>query len=346
MKDCGIVKDLLPLYAEDMASEESNAFIKNHLETCEDCKRAFDTMKTPIAADPTAPLKSVKRAVKKRGWLIAGVFACLVTALLVGVFARLTKPIPLTSVEEVFTSVNIMPEIHTAHFGGEVYVENAEMDPESGALLIDGADAETTEKVLYLMYPASTHIGMESMHPERYKTKFQLWLESWIPGEEITEISNGDETYIYAYTTLWDIWFSENGTWAGTGLLLTEDVNAVYFEPFDGTEHVPLYVRDGFEPEAGLVLPRLMMNYYFLIALAGTVLLAIVWFILRLSKKQKASIVFGVLLLIAVSGVLAFLFAGFPATTIEPLRDLIFVCITAVLLIGAGLCGRALLRKD
>jgi hypothetical protein len=56
--------------------------------------------------------------------------------------------------------------------------------------------------------------------------------------------------------------------------------------------------------------------------------------------------VFGVLLLIAASGVLAFLFAGFPATTIAPVRELAFVLVIALLLIGAGLCGRRLLKKE
>ena len=54
----------------------------------------------------------------------------------------------------------------------------------------------------------------------------------------------------------------------------------------------------------------------------------------------------GVLLLVAGSFVLAFLAAGFPATTIAPVRELSFVLAVAVLLIGAGLCGRKLMRKD
>lgn len=346
MKNCGIVKDLLPLYAENMASDETGAFVREHLETCEDCRRVLDAMKAPVAADPAAPLKSVRKAVKKRSWLIAGLIACLVAALLVGLFARLTKPIPLTSVEEAFASVKVMPEIQSVRVGSDVYLTNVEVDPETGMALIDGEDPETIEKVLYLMYPASTHIGIESMHPEWYKTDFQLWLERWIPGGEITEIPDGYEEYVYAYTTLWDILFPQHGTWLGTGIVLTEHTNAVYFEPFDGTEHVPLYVRDGFEPEAGLALPRLVMNYYFLIALSLTVILFVPWFVLLLKKKQKARRVFDILLLIPFCCTFAFLFAGFPTTTIEPLRDLIFVCITAVLLIGAGLCGRALLRKD
>lgn len=319
MKDCGIVKDLLPLVAENMASEESTAFVKEHLNVCEDCRKAYEEMKTPVETDSTAPLKTVRKAVKRRGWLIAGLIACLVAALLVGVFARLTKPIPIHSAEEAFASIKIMPEI--------------------------SAPSETADTVLYLTYDESTSVKIENVHPGQYKSDYRQWMEQWIPDEKIVVMPDSHEISIYAYTTLWDQMISQNDTWAGFGIALTGDVDAVFFEPYNNTEHEVLYLREGYTPEAGFALPRLVMNYYFLIALAGTALLAVVWFVLRLLKKEKARRVFGVLLLIAASGVLAFLFAGFPATTIAPVRELAFVCIIAALLFGAGLCGRKLLEK-
>ena len=75
MKDCGIVKDLLPLVAEHMASEETTAFVRTHLEICEDCRKVYEEMKAPVETEPAAPLKTVRKAVKKRGWLIAGLIA-------------------------------------------------------------------------------------------------------------------------------------------------------------------------------------------------------------------------------------------------------------------------------
>ena len=110
MKDCGIVKDLLPLVAEHMASEESAAFVKEHLETCEDCRKAFEEIQAPVAAEPTAPLKTVRKTVKRRGLLIAGFAACLVAALLVCAIARLYKPIVLRSSDKAFASATVAPE--------------------------------------------------------------------------------------------------------------------------------------------------------------------------------------------------------------------------------------------
>lgn len=46
MKECAIVKDLLPLYIEDMVSEETKLFINEHLKECEDCRNELDILKS------------------------------------------------------------------------------------------------------------------------------------------------------------------------------------------------------------------------------------------------------------------------------------------------------------
>ena len=282
MKDCGIVKDLLPLVAERMASEESTAFVKNHLETCADCRAAFDAMQAPVETEPAAPLKTVRKAVKRRGWLIAGLIACLVAALIFGVFARLTKPIVIHSAYEAFESIQI-------------------------------------DKNQVRLYPTQN-----------------------------TRLMQENETgtvHIGAYTTLWDLWTEGPDRFRSYEVNLN-GVDAILFEPYDNTDHEILYQREGYPVEAGFALPRLVLNYYFLIALVGAAILAAVWLVLLLTKKQKARRVFDVLLILAASFVLAFLAAGFPATTIAPVRELAFVCVIALLLIGAGLCGRKLLKKE
>lgn len=46
MKNCAIVKDLLPLYIEDMVSDETEVFINEHLKECEDCRNELDVLKS------------------------------------------------------------------------------------------------------------------------------------------------------------------------------------------------------------------------------------------------------------------------------------------------------------
>ena len=329
MKDCGIVKDLLPLYAEDMASEESNAFIKNHLETCADCKAAFETMKAPVAADPAAPLKSVRKGVKRRGWLIAGLIACLVAALVIGCAARLLKPYAICSKDEAFESVRYVGAIRYDVQGNDIYMKNVEADPETGKA--------------YLITDDGERIQLDESFVSDTEGRLVLVRN---PAYEVVVTVNEGEVSVSVYTTLWRKWLFGGQGAPNQSVIPLSGVDAVFFEPYNNTDREILYVRDGYTPEAGFALPRLVMNYYFLIALAGTVLLAVVWLVLRLCKKNKASSILGVLLIFAGSFVLAFLAAGFPATTIAPLRELVFVGVIALLLIGAGLCGRRLLRKE
>lgn len=45
-KECSIVQDVLPLYLENMVSEDTTVFVREHLETCSDCAVAFERLKS------------------------------------------------------------------------------------------------------------------------------------------------------------------------------------------------------------------------------------------------------------------------------------------------------------
>ena len=46
---CNIIRDLLPLYAEELASGDSQEAVKAHLDGCEDCRRTYEKMKESVA---------------------------------------------------------------------------------------------------------------------------------------------------------------------------------------------------------------------------------------------------------------------------------------------------------
>jgi hypothetical protein len=64
---CSIVQDLLPNYIEKMTSDETNKVIEQHLDSCENCKSAYEQMAVDIDNPVKAPvielnfLKKVKR---------------------------------------------------------------------------------------------------------------------------------------------------------------------------------------------------------------------------------------------------------------------------------------------
>lgn len=43
-KDCDIVSDLLPIYIDGKAGEESRAFVQEHLKNCSSCQRIYTSM--------------------------------------------------------------------------------------------------------------------------------------------------------------------------------------------------------------------------------------------------------------------------------------------------------------
>lgn len=60
---CNIIRDLLPLYAENMLSEDSGLLVEEHIRTCEDCRQHLSELsgRTEVPADfETIPLKKIK----------------------------------------------------------------------------------------------------------------------------------------------------------------------------------------------------------------------------------------------------------------------------------------------
>lgn len=45
MKECNIVKDLLPLYIEELCSEDSREYVEAHMENCKECRERLEYLK-------------------------------------------------------------------------------------------------------------------------------------------------------------------------------------------------------------------------------------------------------------------------------------------------------------
>ena len=89
---CYIISDLLPLYQDDILSEQTKKGIDKHLNECADCKKKMEAMKMRIDVQTTSaetkmnPLKKVRfyqRALTALGAVLAFVFgACIPIAVL------------------------------------------------------------------------------------------------------------------------------------------------------------------------------------------------------------------------------------------------------------------------
>ena len=93
--ECSIVRDLLPLYAEGMLSEDSAAFVKEHLDTCKECcaLSAGEAPSAPTDADTeqrtgeAGVLRTLKKKLRKQTWCAIAITAAVV--LLVTLLLRL-----------------------------------------------------------------------------------------------------------------------------------------------------------------------------------------------------------------------------------------------------------------
>lgn len=92
---CGIIKDLLPLYIDNVVNEESKIAVETHLTECESCKKYYNTMKstdcfTEKNYDNTEDLKiadSLKKIKIKLNKKIRNIIICSVSTVVILLFA-------------------------------------------------------------------------------------------------------------------------------------------------------------------------------------------------------------------------------------------------------------------
>ena len=68
--ECDVIRDLLPLYAEKLASHASSALVEQHLAACPACRAELERMEKPVPVQPEpqpdAPLKNIRSSLNRR----------------------------------------------------------------------------------------------------------------------------------------------------------------------------------------------------------------------------------------------------------------------------------------
>ena len=93
--ECNIIRDLLPLYAEEMVSQDTASFVEEHLEGCDACRDELAQMRQPRAAEPEpqiAPLLNLRKKLAAKRRRTIALTAVLVMALMVSAFGVLDAP--------------------------------------------------------------------------------------------------------------------------------------------------------------------------------------------------------------------------------------------------------------
>jgi len=59
---CTIIQDLLPLYVDKVCSDDSAELVKNHLQSCPECKKIYDEMTADLEGELPSPKVDEKKA--------------------------------------------------------------------------------------------------------------------------------------------------------------------------------------------------------------------------------------------------------------------------------------------
>lgn len=101
--NCDIICDLLPLYADHVASEASNALVEEHLRECPACQKKLEQMEVPLSVkpeeSPAAPLEKIRNRIF-RSRICAILIAVFAVICLAAVSAKLYTAQCLVPVEE------------------------------------------------------------------------------------------------------------------------------------------------------------------------------------------------------------------------------------------------------
>ena len=232
---CEVVGDLLPLVAENMASAESAALVKEHLADCPDCRTKMQMLREPEVEpeqkpDGEAALRAVKKELRRRRLRTAAIAALLVFLSLFTLYAYRAELKPL-SLEESGVRVDGVKEYGLEFsFGNRV----RNFDDVSCEFVKDPESGETT-------------LLIQAWDNERYTPD-----DEDIPDLSVV-IGSMPDRVIYGF--------------GGEQTL-------IYGEAMNG---------------GVMVLPRLVLAYYIVIALALTAISGLLWLLLR---RKKAGAVF------------------------------------------------------
>lgn len=237
---CGIIRDLLPLYIDDVCNEESKQAVENHLSECEKCRNYYESMKSTegfVAKENDNSedmkmannLKNVKSKINKKirnivlGAVAAMVFVIVGATLLFNVALKEVSP------DDVIVSANV--------YSFEELIENpASNVPNSESVTIYSDDSDNSQKIeVRIPEIGEITVTEDTIEKNKYVTVFSVSSEYFI--RTIKHEIKGDTIYISAFKTTLLNNKAESYQKTMTSLQFSEINRIVYVED-DGKETV------------------------------------------------------------------------------------------------------------
>lgn len=237
---CGIIRDLLPLYIDDVCNEESKQAVENHLSECEKCRNYYESMKSTegfVAKENDNSedmkmannLKNVKSKINKKiRNIVLGAVAAMVFVI-VGVTLLFNVALKEVSPDDVIVSANV--------YSFEELIENSASNvPNSESVTIYSSDSDNSQKIeVRIPEIGEITITEDTIEKNKYVTVFSVSSEYFI--RTIKHEIKGDTIYISAFKTTLLNNKAESYQKTMTSLQFSEINRIVYVED-DGKETV------------------------------------------------------------------------------------------------------------
>lgn len=237
---CGIIRDLLPLYIDDVCNEESKQAVENHLSECEKCRNYYESMKSTegfVAKENDNSedmkmannLKNVKSKINKKiRNIVLGAVAAMVFVI-VGVTLLFNVALKEVSPDDVIVSANV--------YSFEELIENSASNvPNSESVTIYSDDSDNSQKIeVRIPKIGEITVTEDTIEKNKYVTVFSVSSEYFI--RTIKHEIKGDTIYISAFKTTLLNNKAESYQKTMTSLQFSEINRIVYVED-DGKETV------------------------------------------------------------------------------------------------------------
>lgn len=237
---CGIIRDLLPLYIDDVCNEESKQAVENHLSECEKCRNYYKSMKSTegfVAKENDNSedmkmannLKNVKSKINKKiRNIVLGAVAAMVFVI-VGVTLLFSVALKEVSPDDVIVSANV--------YSFEELIENSASNvPNSESVTIYSDESDNSQKIeVRIPEIGEITVTEDTIEKNKYVTVFSVSSEYFI--RTIKHEIKGDTIYISAFKTTLLNNKAESYQKTMTSLQFSEINRIVYVED-DGKETV------------------------------------------------------------------------------------------------------------
>lgn len=237
---CGIIRDLLPLYIDDVCNEESKQAVENHLSECEKCRNYYNSMKSTegfVAKENDNSedmkmannLKNVKSKINKKiRNIVIGAVAAM-AFVIVGVTLLFNVALKEVSPDDVIVSANV--------YSFEELIENSASNvPNSESVTIYSDVSDNSQKIeVRIPEIGEITVTEDTIEKNKYVTVFSVSSEYFI--RTIKHEIKGDTIYISAFKTTLLNNKAESYQKTMTSLQFSEINRIVYVED-DGKETV------------------------------------------------------------------------------------------------------------